>query len=167
MWIWRTLRMGLFGLVLFNLLLYVVHHYGFHQQVGYTAAQAGGTADSPIYFSPDTNLEEIDMAMIGRAQRTIDVAMYAFTDRRIAAARSILAGEPNISIRVKASNELMHEKAVLYDGHLLRDGSGNWSISAARYQDNEISVSDNRAMAHAFASDFERMWSRTDNTVIQ
>ena len=197
MWIWRTLRMGLFALVLFNLLLYVVHHYGSHEQVGYAAAQAGETTGSPIYFSPDTNLEEIDVAMIGRAQLTIDVAMYAFTDRRIAAAlrraagqgvkvriyrdrdqyeeeerrgrgvRSLLAGEPNISIRVKASNELMHEKAVLYDGHLLRDGSGNWSISAARYQDNEISVSDNAAMAHAFASDFERMWSRTDNTVIQ
>jgi phosphatidylserine/phosphatidylglycerophosphate/cardiolipin synthase-like enzyme len=88
-------------------------------------------------------------------------------EQRGGSVRAIIAGEPNISIKVKNSKELMHEKVALYDGHLLRDGSSNWSISAARYQDNEISVSDNAAMAHAFASDFERMWSRPDNTGIQ
>jgi phosphatidylserine/phosphatidylglycerophosphate/cardiolipin synthase-like enzyme len=123
--------------------------------------------------------------------------MYAFTDRRIAATlrraaergvkvriyrdreqyeeeerrggsvRAILAGAPNIAVKVKTSKELMHQKVALYDDRLLRDGSGNWSISAARYQDNEISVSGNAAMIHAFRSDFDRMWSRTDNTVIQ
>jgi hypothetical protein len=36
----------------------------------------------------------------------------------------------------------------------MRDGSSNWSLSAARYQNNEISVGDNAAMAHVFASDF-------------
>ena len=81
--------------------------------------------------------------------------------------RAILAGEPNISIKVKNSKELMHDKVALYDSHLLRDGSCNWSVSAARYQDNEISVTDNAAMAQAFGSDFVRMWSRPDNTVIQ
>jgi phosphatidylserine/phosphatidylglycerophosphate/cardiolipin synthase-like enzyme len=188
---------GLFGLLLFNFLLYVAHRFAHHPPAGYAAAQEVEADNSLIYFAPDTNLEEADVAMIGRAQRTIDVAMYAFTDRRIAAAlrraadhgvkvriyrdreqyneeerrggsvRTPLAGEPNISIKVKSSEELMHEKSVLYDGHLLRDGSGNWSISAARYQDNEISISENATMAHAFASDFERMWSRRDNTVVQ
>jgi phosphatidylserine/phosphatidylglycerophosphate/cardiolipin synthase-like enzyme len=195
--IWRSFRLVLFGLLVFNLYFWVSHRLGHHPQPGFAAAQDVETENSPIYFSPDTNLEEVDVAMIDRAQRTIDIAMYAFTDRRIAAAlrraaergvkvriyrdreqyeeeerrggsvRAILAGAPNIAVKVKTSKELMHQKVALYDDRLLRDGSGNWSISAARYQDNEISVSGNAAMIHAFRSDFDRMWSRTDNTVIQ
>ena len=195
--IWRSLRLLLLGLLAFDLLLYVSHHFEHRPRRGYAAAQNVVDGNSPLYFAPDTNLEEVDVAMIGHAERSIDIAMFAFTDGRIAAALrraaehgvkeriyrdrgqyeeeekrgngvgSILAGEPNISIKVRNSKELMHMKAALYDGHLLRDGSENWSISAARYQDNEISVSDNAEMAHAFASDFERMWSRPDNTVIQ
>jgi phosphatidylserine/phosphatidylglycerophosphate/cardiolipin synthase-like enzyme len=195
--IWRSFRLVLFVLLVFNLYFWVSHRLGHHPLPGFAAAQDVETENSPIYFSPDTNLEEVDVAMIDRAQRTIDIAMYAFTDRRIAAAlrraaergvkvriyrdreqyeeeerrggsvRAILAGAPNIAVKVKTSKELMHQKVALYDDRLLRDGSGNWSISAARYQDNEISVSGNAAMIHAFRSDFDRMWSRTDNTVIR
>ncbi|HEY4051841.1 MAG TPA: phospholipase D-like domain-containing protein [Acidobacteriaceae bacterium] len=196
--IWRSLRFLLFVLIGFNLFLYMSHHFFSHRlENRYAAAQDAENENSPIYFSPDTNLEQIDVATISHAQHSIDIAMFAFTDRRIATAlrcaaehgvkvriyrdrsqyeeeeqrgggvRSILAGERNISIKVKNSKELMHEKAALFDGHLLRDGSSNWSISAARYQDNEISLSDSESMAHAFATNFERMWARADNSVVQ
>lgn len=197
MFLWRAFRLLILGVLAFHLFLFVSHRFAHHPAREYAAAQSSDRGDSPLYFSPDTNLEEVDIGMIDHAQHSIDVAMFAFTDRRIAAAlrhaaergvkvriyrdrgqyeeeeqrggsvQAILVGEPNISIKVKNSKELMHEKVALYDGYLLRDGSGNWSVSAARYQDNEISVTDNAAMAQAFASDFVRMWSRPDNTVIQ
>ena len=123
-----------------------------------------------IYFSPSTDLERVDVSLIDRAQQRIQVAMYAFTDRTIAlalaraAARGVevsiyrdraqfeeeqgrrvqvlalLSRRPNVHIRVKGSDDLMHQKAMLVDGAVLRDGSGNWSVSAARYQDNQVSV---------------------------
>ena len=38
------------------------------------------------HYSPEDNLEAIDIFMIDRAQKTLEIAMYAFTDRRIAEA---------------------------------------------------------------------------------
>ncbi|MHB1287382.1 MAG: phospholipase D-like domain-containing protein [Leptospirales bacterium] len=36
------------------------------------------------HYSPEENLEAIDVFMIDRAQKTLEIAMYAFTDRPIA-----------------------------------------------------------------------------------
>ena len=150
-----------------------------------------------IYFAPGTNLERVDIPLIESARTSLDIAMYTFTDRNIAdavagAARrgvhvriyrdrdqyaseqyrggqvtAILAGQRNIQIRVKASSELMHEKAFEVDGRVLRDGSGNWSPSAARYQDNEITVTNDPLEAAGFSQNFNRMWNRTDNEAAQ
>lgn len=150
-----------------------------------------------IYFAPADNLERIDIGLIDGAQRSVDVAMYAFTDRYIAQALvravgrgvgvrvyrdrsqfeeersrrsqvgTLLSTQSNIHIRIKGSDELMHEKAMLIDGSILRDGSGNWSISAARYQDNQVSVTHSSEQIEAFERDFTAMWSRTDNLSVQ
>jgi phosphatidylserine/phosphatidylglycerophosphate/cardiolipin synthase-like enzyme len=122
--------------------------------------------------------------------------MYTFTDRRIADALrdaaergvhvrvyrdreqyeeelrkgstvpSILAGSRNIEVRVKRSNDLMHEKSMLADS-VLRSGSANWSVSAARYQDNEVSITTDPAMVAAFSREFREMWDRPDNGVVR
>jgi phosphatidylserine/phosphatidylglycerophosphate/cardiolipin synthase-like enzyme len=150
-----------------------------------------------IFFSPSENLERVDVGLIGEAHSSIKVAMYAFTDRNIAEALArqasrgvqvwvyrdrdqfeqeqmrrsavpeILASHRNIHVRVKGTNELMHEKVMLIDDTILRDGSGNWSVSAARYQDNQVTVTEGAGQAAAFNRDFEEMWNRRDNLVVQ
>jgi phosphatidylserine/phosphatidylglycerophosphate/cardiolipin synthase-like enzyme len=154
-------------------------------------------AVSPIYFSPGANLEDVDLSLIEHAHRSIDVAMYTFTDHRIAEAlrqaakrgvlvriyrdreqyeqelrrdstvSTLLAGEPRIHVKVKNGRELMHEKAMLCDDSVLRSGSGNWSVSAARYQDNEVSVTTDPSSISAFSRDFREMWERSDNTQVR
>ena len=154
-------------------------------------------AVSPIYFSPGTNLEDVDLSLIEHAHRSIDVAMYTFTDHRIAealrraakrgvlvrvyrdreqyeqelrrdsAVPTLLAGQPRIHVKVKNGRELMHEKAMLCDDSVLRSGSGNWSVSAARYQDNEVSVTTDPSSVSAFSRDFREMWERFDNTQVR
>ena len=79
----------------------------------------------------------------------------------------ILQSQPTIQVRVKTSRELVHEKVVLIDDGIIRDGSGNWSISAARYQDNEITVSTDPEEIKAFQQDFAEMWARPDNQIVQ
>ena len=61
----------------------------------------------------------------------------------------------------------MHEKAMLIDGSTLRDGSGNWSISASRYQDNQVSITHDPEQIAQFRRNFEAMWSRRDNTIVR
>ena len=51
------------------------------------------------HYSPEENLEAIDVAMIDRAKKTIDIAMFAFTDRAIADAL-IRAARRGVRIRI-------------------------------------------------------------------
>ncbi len=56
---------------------------------------------------------------------------------------------------------------MLIDDAVLRDGSGNWSVSAARYQDNQVTVTQDANEVAAFNRDFETMWDRKDNLIVQ
>lgn len=175
------------------LLLAVITTYRHHPQVIAPATVSG----DELHFAPAEDLEDADLAAIASAQHTIDVAMYAFTDQRIARALAaqaergvlvliyrdreqyleerkrgggvmpLLSGLPNLHIRVKHSTVLMHEKAVLIDGVLLREGSANWSFAGESRQDNTLWLTRNPALANAFATEFGAMWGRSDNEVIQ
>ncbi len=150
-----------------------------------------------IFFSPGEDLERVDVRLIDSAHSSIKVAMYAFTDRTIAQAlarkaasgvqvwvyrdreqfeqeqarrsqvTAILSGQRNIHVRVKGSNELMHQKIILIDNRVLRDGSGNWSVSAARFQDNQVTLTQDALQIEAFDRDFTEMWRRGNNLVVQ
>jgi len=162
-----------------------------------TAAQAG-SAQVAQHYSPFENLEQMDQERLASAQRSIDIAMYSFTDRYLAeeliklarrgvqirlyrdreqyeqeeqhirgTTTSLLRGQTGIQIRVKGSRELMHLKAYLIDGSLLRDGSANWSPSGLKRQDNNAHFTSDPAQVGAFRQIFEQMWNRTDNERVQ
>jgi phosphatidylserine/phosphatidylglycerophosphate/cardiolipin synthase-like enzyme len=161
-----------------------------------------GAQTAEEHFSPAENLEQIDAARLREATRTLDIAMYAFTDKYLADAiveraragvrvrvyrdhgqyeqensRSAtrnredttdqFRGENNIQVRVKHSKELMHLKAYLVDGKVLRTGSANWSPSGLKRQDNNAHFATDPTQVKAFQAAFEEMWSRDDNDVVQ
>jgi phosphatidylserine/phosphatidylglycerophosphate/cardiolipin synthase-like enzyme len=107
------------------------------------------------HYSPRENLETIDIRVLESARRTIDIAMYAFTDRTLAdvllkeAGKGVririyrdktqihdrgdrmhtFLGQKNIAFRIKGNGprNIMHLKAYAVDGTILRTGSANWS----------------------------------------
>jgi len=81
----------------------------------------------------------------------------------------LLRGENNIHIRIKSSGrrDLMHLKAYTVDGKLLRDGSANWSASGEKAQDNNAHFTNDPAEVKTFEQQFEEMWQRSDNVVVQ
>ncbi|MHB8543497.1 MAG: phospholipase D-like domain-containing protein [Leptospirales bacterium] len=159
------------------------------------------------HYSPRENLEAIDIEVLSRARKRIDIAMYAFTDRNLArtlvdlAARGVkiriyrdriqvrdrndrsreLLRSPNIRIAIKrnSSRNIMHLKAYLVDGKILRTGSANWSppgegayrcrkgsdaCQTGRFQqDNNLFLTDNPGLARSFERTFDRLWSRPNN----
>jgi phosphatidylserine/phosphatidylglycerophosphate/cardiolipin synthase-like enzyme len=154
------------------------------------------------YFSPSDNLERADLDQLKGAKKTIDIAMYAFTDRYIAeqlvklaergviiriyrdreqyeqeqrrggrndsgSSMELFRGQTNIHVKVKGSRELMHLKAYLVDGALLRDGSANWSPSGLKRQDNNAHFTADPEQVKRFHDAFEEMWARSDNEEIQ
>ena len=168
------------------------------------ASAPPGKIVSENHFAPDENLEQLDYDRLGEAQRRVDIAMYAFTDKYLAdqlltlsrrgvtvrvyrdmdqykneqrnaddhhddSVTQLLQGEKNIHIRVKSSGrrDLMHLKAYIIDGKLLRDGSANWSASGEKAQDNNAHFTNDPAEVKSFEQQFEEMWSRSDNVVVQ
>jgi phosphatidylserine/phosphatidylglycerophosphate/cardiolipin synthase-like enzyme len=149
-----------------------------------------------VYYSPWQNLEGIEYNAIAHSRcNHLDIAAYAFTDLRLADAVAAFARSgrpvriyrdreqydeeqkrgsrvsnvlqiPNISIRVKSSTVLMHQKA-WSDGCVLREGSANWSQSGERLQDNTLTFLNDSASVTNFERAFEAMWDRRDNIVVQ
>jgi mitochondrial cardiolipin hydrolase len=125
------------------------------------SAAGGPQGETSINFAPEQDIATSDRIIIQHAQHSLWIAMYSFTDRRIAKdlvdacrrgvevdlyrdreqfeqeaarrneVRSILAECRGIHLRVKCSDELMHMKAFVADDSIFRQGSGNRSVAAA------------------------------------
>ncbi len=68
-----------------------------------TGADPGTTGMPQEHFSPNENLESFDIAQIEKAHSSIDIAMYAFTDRALA--ETLLHTDPNVQIRLYRDGE--------------------------------------------------------------
>lgn len=153
------------------------------------------------HYSPGEDLERLDYEAIRSARRSLDIAMFSFTDvllaqavreagrrgiririyrdgneyereqaqaRRHHSAMQTLRGEANIRIRVKPpGREYMHLKQLCVDGRLLRTGSANWSPSGEKREDDDAAYSTDPNAIEGFERDFESLWNRNDNIVIQ
>ena len=143
------------------------------EQIG----QAQHTLDVAMYSFTDRYLAQ---AIFEAAHRGVQIRIYRDREQFQEEQRNadlhherslsdMFHRQPNIQIRVKNSNEhnLMHLKAYLVDGKLLRDGSANWSPSGLKRQDNNAHFTTDAAQVHAFQQAFEEMWSRQDNEQVQ
>lgn len=142
-----------------------------------------------LAYSPGTNLERLDAALLGTAERSIDMAAYVLTDVPVidalaaAGARGVrvrlyrdpggpephgavaealarLASAPNVETRFKAHGSLMHLKSYLVDGRVLRGGAANFSASGLKTQDNDRFETDDAAAIAAFHAAFDAAWTR-------
>lgn len=141
-------------------------------------------------YAPTENLETIDVELLGRATKTIDMAAYVLTSIPIvealdrAASRGVrvrlyrdgadvrlpraladvydrFAARTNVEIRYKSSPApLMHLKSYIVDGQILRDGSGNFSHGGLLRQDNSLIALRCPEAARRFLRAFEEMWRR-------
>jgi phosphatidylserine/phosphatidylglycerophosphate/cardiolipin synthase-like enzyme len=130
-------------------------------------AGAQHTVDIAMYAFTDHLLAE-ELIKLGR--RGVQVRLYRDREqyeeeqqRNRVTTTDMLRGQSGIEIRVKAGRELMHLKAYVIDGSLLRDGSANWSPSGLKRQDNNAHFTSDRAQVAAFQQLFEQMWKRSDN----
>ncbi len=139
-------------------------------------------------YSPGTNLERSEIATLETATRSVDVAMYSFTDREIAEELANLARKgvrvrvyrdrtqfqeegrsdgvtatsillaAGVEVRVKGARDLT------IDGRLLRTGSANWSPTGLKRQDNDVRYESSPEAAEQFEEKFTEMWSRAGNS---
>ncbi|MEA3241097.1 MAG: phospholipase D-like domain-containing protein [Pseudomonadota bacterium] len=63
--------------------------------------------------------------------------------------------------RKKISYGLMHDKFAVIDGHLVVTGSYNWTVSAERWNYENLLVIDSVSLASRYEQEFNKIWSRT------
>ena len=151
-------------------------------------------ADGEHLYSPEDNLERSELARLDTATRTIDIAMYSFTDRYLAEELAALARKgvrirvyrdreqftqenqwgtgtatgillaAGVEVRVKGARDLMHLKSYAIDGRLLRTGSANWSPTGLKRQDNDVVYESSPEAVERFERKFEEMWVKSTKT---
>jgi phosphatidylserine/phosphatidylglycerophosphate/cardiolipin synthase-like enzyme len=142
-----------------------------------SSSSSGG--DSEIHFSPEEQLDVIDVDLINSATHTIDVASYSLTDGLVIKALSVAEqrgvvvrivldprerhdfvnlGDLSDNVRIKRGGPFMHLKAYGIDGIVLRTGSANFSSSGENSQDNDLIILRNSVAASKFEAHFQHMW---------
>jgi phosphatidylserine/phosphatidylglycerophosphate/cardiolipin synthase-like enzyme len=95
----RAMRLIAVGVALAALTAYSYHQYRLERQARPLDEAPPGQVLSENHFSPGENLERLDVDRLQSARQSLDIAMYAFTDKYIAETLVELA-ERGVRIRL-------------------------------------------------------------------
>ena len=139
---------------------------------------------SSVYFSPGDACLNAIIAQINSAQKELDVCVFTISDDRISTAL-IAKHKAKVNVRILTDNEKlldegsdisklakaglpirvdrtthhMHHKFLVVDRLVTVTGSYNWTRSAAQFNEENIVVTTEHAVAQAYLREFERMWA--------
>ena len=141
-------------------------------------------AKTEVYFSLYDNPQKEIIKNINRAQASINIAMYIFTDREIALplvkaqergvkvrlyldkdqveyqySQSRFLVQKGIKTRISSNNYIMHHKFAIIDNRLLLTGSYNWTFSANNRNDENLMVIDDPELIEIFQNQFVNLWT--------
>lgn len=136
-----------------------------------------------VYFSPDGGAAGQVIDWIDRANETIHVLIYSFTNDDIGDA-VMRARQRGVEIKVvfeksqisqyseymklrtvgvlvrnDTNSGLMHHKVAVIDGYLLLTGSFNWSASAEERNNENLMVIISENLATTFEEEFQKIWN--------
>lgn len=136
-----------------------------------------------VYFSPRGGAADQVIDWVGRANETVHVLIYSFTNDDIGDA-IVTAHRRGVEIRVvfeksqvsryseywklrsagvRVRNDtnpyLMHHKIAVIDGYIILAGSFNWSAAAEERNNENLMVLKSRYLATILEEEFERIWN--------
>lgn len=146
------------------------------------APTKGHETDEALFF-PDSRSYQRLLEVIQSARKSIDVCVYTITDDRISrlllqahdkglAVRVISDDEKSmdlgsdiirlnqagIPVAVDNSSDHMHHKFAILDQTTLLNGSFNWTRSASSSNSENVVITTNPSLIHAFQQEFDRLW---------
>ncbi len=137
------------------------------------------------FFSPRGGCSAAIIKTINQAQTSIDIAIYSFTNRKIADAlikaykrgvkirivsdkgtargrRCVLPLLENLGIPVRykrgSGGGLMHNKYAVIDRKIVITGSFNWTKSAEYRNDENLLIINNQDLAKIYEENFKKLW---------
>ena len=136
-----------------------------------------------VHFSPGDECRLRIARLLKSSRRTVDICVFTLTDDRLASevldahhrgiavrlladndkahdrgADVIRLSEAGISVAVDITEHHMHHKFAVFDRRTVVTGSYNWTRSAARYNHENIVVSDDPAIVAPYQAKFDELW---------
>lgn len=148
-----------------------------------------GSGDISVYFPrAGQDAEGQLISQLSASQKTLDVAIYEFTDTKIADAiaaakkRGVtvrlisdrecsseaapkkalgIVKAAGIPIKINSHQGIMHLKVSIIDDSITTTGSFNYTKSAQSENDENLVVINNTQISQQYESQFDRMWNNT------
>ncbi|MBR6091147.1 MAG: hypothetical protein IKP86_14505 [Anaerolineaceae bacterium] len=137
--------------------------------------------NDPYHNQKDRSIQNMILADIKGAEKTIDVATYNYTDTKTAQALidavhrgvkvRLVVDEDNYNKKVvddlrdggvavisAQSNGLMHAKYIIVDGKIVISGSANMTLASFSYDNNFMIRMESEEAAKVFTAEFEEMY---------
>ena len=138
-----------------------------------------------VLFSPGQDIPENIAFHISRAKKSIDLCVFTISDEHLG--RSIKAAHAKgikvrlitdankmrdtgsqikdlaragIQVKVDNSKYHMHNKFGLIDGRIAFTGSYNWTYTAKAFNQENLVITTNYTIVHAFINEFEQLWEQ-------
>ena len=138
---------------------------------------------SEVYFSPGKECKSRIISLLDSARSAVDVCVFTISDNDISGAL-LAAHERKVPVRIITDNDKandrgsdvemlldkgvavvkdktsnhMHHKFALIDQAYLVNGSFNWTRSASKYNNENITVVSTPETLDSFSRKFEEMW---------
>lgn len=108
--------------------------------------------------------DEITEAIIEAHQRGVKIRIITDDEKALDAGSDIdYLRSKGVTIKTDSSTSHMHHKFAIFDNQYLLNGSFNWTRSASRYNQENIIISNNKALISAYSREFNQLWQEFDN----
>jgi phospholipase D len=149
-------------------------------------------AQTRVYFSPNGGCQDAIIKEINNAQKSIDIAMFAFTSRDIAYAlnaakerkvdiriildtyeikdhssKSRYLIHKNFDVKFHMGPGLFHDKFAVIDDKEVLTGSYNWTVSANKKNNENLLVIDDDELAKKYTKEFKHLWSQSGEAALR
>lgn len=142
---------------------------------------------SRVVFSPGDDCLNALLGLINSAHQSLQICVFTISDNRIREAllaahrRGVMVriitdndktddkgsdidwlDGQGVPVRVDRTRHHMHHKFVIADARQIATGSFNWTVSATRYNHENILLLNDETVIRGFSEEFERLWREFD-----
>ncbi|NUW67102.1 phospholipase D-like domain-containing protein [Vibrio coralliilyticus] len=94
-------------------------------------------------------------------QRGVEVRIITDNDKMYDKGSDIeYLAKQGVAVKIDTTPYHMHHKFAIFDNKRLINGSFNWTRSASKYNQEDITLSDDKRFLQSFSRQFEKLWQR-------
>ncbi len=103
--------------------------------------------------------DKITHAILEAHRRKVAISIITDNDKTLDVGSDIeMFSKNGIQVKMDMTTNHMHHKFMIADGRTVITGSYNWTNSAARYNQENIIITQEKEAIKSFVSEYDRLW---------